>query len=204
MLVIWRVLQASHSQVPSLLLNSAQQCIRRMQNAGRRHQNEDAALLHLAVHKWNGSSLIHVLGTGKEENNVHDEGLTWKVKEILCLKPQEWLSLFDDLHVLFCCPLFSWGAEWNWAHLWVGPHPPAGRPGCRHHQPPDPADKDLPGSHYRLYQNSLTEGTATKDLKGVLWTRFCLLLFPQKLAVFFNMLNSTTSGQTVDNNSHKE
>lgn len=104
MLVIWRVLQASHSQVPSLLLNSAQQCIRRMQNAGRQHQNEDAALLHLAVHKWNGSSLIHVLGTGKEENTVHDEGLTWKVKEILCLKPQEWLNLFDDLHVLFCCP----------------------------------------------------------------------------------------------------
>lgn len=70
------VLQASHSQVPSLFPNSAQQCVRRMQNAGRRQQNEDAALLHLAVHKWNGSSLIHVLGTGKEKNDMHDAELT--------------------------------------------------------------------------------------------------------------------------------
>lgn len=61
------VLQASHSQAPSLFPNSAQQCVRRMQNVGRWQQNEDAALLHLAVLKWNGSNLIHVLGTGKEK-----------------------------------------------------------------------------------------------------------------------------------------
>lgn len=49
-------------------------------NVGRLQQNEDAALLHLAVHKWNGSSLIHALGTvsfkknkNKKQNNVmHD------------------------------------------------------------------------------------------------------------------------------------
>lgn len=68
MQVIRLVLQASHSQVPSLFPNSAQQCVRRMLNAGRRQQNEDAALLHLAAHKWNGPSLIHVLGTEREKN----------------------------------------------------------------------------------------------------------------------------------------
>lgn len=41
-------------------------------NAGRLRQNEDAAPLHLAVHKWSRNDLIHAL----ENFNMHDKAVT--------------------------------------------------------------------------------------------------------------------------------